>query len=245
MMRTILLAVALALATICVATTSALAMRDPGGPAGPYADGMSLYEYCSSGPAKGNDPLGLARQIGDDPVFGKMLGAFVDSVDYLGGGGLASVWSTENFVYHYYTGRGRAIDLADVGLLETFKNAPDVRRSVEDFKGRVDTRVEVFAPFTCCTRISLQPPETENLSGKITDKTDVTSVIYSVGRSTFFREYDCDVNCAKLRASGELEYHCRLAFSIKDSFKEPLDLKGVEVGGTPYPINASWTEEYP
>jgi hypothetical protein len=39
------------------------------------------------------------------------------------------------------------------------------------------------------------------------------------------------------------EYTCALKFSIRDAFKEPLDMEGVEIrGGVPYPINASWIE---
>jgi hypothetical protein len=58
MKRTTLLTATLAIAII-IAAKPAIAMRDPGGPGGPYADGMNLYQYARSDPAGHRDPSGL------------------------------------------------------------------------------------------------------------------------------------------------------------------------------------------
>ena len=34
---------------------------------------------------------------------------------------------------------------------------------------------------------------------------------------------------------------CILSFGISDSFADPLDI-GIEIGGTPYSIDAGWTD---
>lgn len=44
---------------LLLAAGPVLAMRDPGGRRGPYADGMDLYEYVTSSPVKAVDGLGL------------------------------------------------------------------------------------------------------------------------------------------------------------------------------------------
>jgi len=59
MKRTTLLTSALAIAVVFALANPADAMRDPGGPAGPYADGMNLYQYVNSAPTVRVDPLGL------------------------------------------------------------------------------------------------------------------------------------------------------------------------------------------
>jgi len=60
MKRTTLLTSALAMAIVFALANPADAMRDPGGPAGPYTDGMNLYEYASARPLQMIDPDGRA-----------------------------------------------------------------------------------------------------------------------------------------------------------------------------------------
>ncbi|HOI54269.1 MAG TPA: hypothetical protein PLP01_03385 [Phycisphaerae bacterium] len=59
MPRIILRKVVLTSTILLLAAGPVLAMRDPGGRRGPYADGMDLYEYVTSSPVKAVDGLGL------------------------------------------------------------------------------------------------------------------------------------------------------------------------------------------
>ena len=45
-------------------------------------------------------------------------------------------WSTRDFWNHYKRGRGRAVDLRNVGLLDRFRNSRSVRKAVSDFRKR-------------------------------------------------------------------------------------------------------------
>lgn len=74
----------------------------------------------------------------------------------------------------------------------------------------------------------------------ITDVTD-QPCLFSVGHSTFFRQGNCSVvvDCR----TGLWEANCRLNFSIRDWFRDPLG-RGIEVGGKPYQINAGWPEAF-
>jgi len=58
-----LLTAVMAVSAISAMATPALAMRDVGGPAGPNADGMSLYQYVRSAPPNYVDSNGRAAQV--------------------------------------------------------------------------------------------------------------------------------------------------------------------------------------
>jgi hypothetical protein len=230
MKRTTLLSAALAIAVIAAATP-AFAMRDPGaggmamynyGPQPPrvgqtalnnqYADGVNLYQYVQSSPIQRMDPFGLQG------------------------------WGRADFVAHYYAGGGRAVTLNEVGLFFTFVNAPDVKRSVESFKSKVRVKIAkaVSDGFLKCKD---GKPDAEDywMWGKDTDVTDVRGQIFSVGKSTFHREYDCKLKINKCDCDTVMDwgYSCRLQFGIDDSFSDPLGV-GVEPGGTPYGISVRW-----
>ena len=248
-----LVAVLLGLATLALVATDAAAMynpalgafpqRDPGpggmmaapapriagGPAmgggflprdaiAQYRDGMNLYQYVGSSPVERRDPSGLR-------------------------------WGSGDFVYHYFTGHGEPIDLNDPGvdLLQTFQNAPDVQAKVAEYRNIVSTKAaEEAKSLDCCKT------QSEDFQGNDTTVTNVTGQIFSVGHSTFFRSHDCTlkaVTCSGHKVNS-WTCDCTLTFSIRDAFADPLDLghvfgHDVEVpGGTPYPINASWEENF-
>jgi len=183
-------------------------------------DGMNLYEYIGSSPINFLDPLGLS-------------------------------WTTQDFVDHYY-GRGviggewlwpgDPVDLEDVGLLGTFRSAPSVGAAVSSFKSMATTIAAflilgVDCPDNVCAGI------TKSISWSSKTTTDVTAVIFAVGRSTFFRDGTCtvavDCFCGERR---DEHYLCTLSFYIRDWFRDPVHTGHELPGGTPYPIFASWTE---
>ena len=45
-------------------------------------------------------------------------------------------WTTLDFLDHYATGNGRTVNLANIGLLERFRNTSSIRRAVENFKAK-------------------------------------------------------------------------------------------------------------
>jgi len=184
-----------------------------------YEDGMSLYEYVKSNPVIRFDSWGLS-------------------------------WCTLDFVYHYF-GRGfidgewlwpgDPVDLADVSLLGTFRNARSVKSAVASFKSIVD------AAISAKKKLLGDCPTTTSIAGKRDTITDVKWVkcLFPVGRSTFFRKYNC-VLFPDAADHCQWDYTCTLCFSIEDEFVEPLDIPGYELpGGTPYPITASWCKTYP
>lgn len=152
------------------------------------------------------------------------------------GPGYNPTWGSSDFVWYYYFGGGAPINLADIGLLMKFQSAPDVVNKVNDFKSIVLSKVANAKSQLCPVEIVA----IGDYSDIYDTTTNVTREIFSVGQSTFFRRYTCGLS-AKCNGSKicDWNYKCKLHFSIRDMFADPLDI-GIEPGGTPYQINAYW-----
>ena len=183
-----------------------------------YEDGINSYEYVKSNPVIRFDPWGLSWCTWD----------FVDH--YFGRGFIGGIWLWP----------GTPVDLADVGLLDAFKSAPSVVKAVASFKSTVDDAIWL-------TKISLKNcPVITDISGNDSIRTKVTWVkcLFPVGRSAFLRDFLCDLFPDPVDHC-KWGHTCTLTFSIKDKFKDPLDMGFELLGGTTYPITASWSETYP
>jgi len=150
------------------------------------------------------------------------------------------LFCTYDFAKHYYSGGGSTINMGAVGLLGQFENSSSVRESVFFFKLATQFAAKGKAKSLCkdCDK------GTKSASFSMQDKdgTNVTGApcLFAVGDSTLFRKADCNVtaNCDNRTFS----YGCSLGFSIRDWFKDPIDL-GIELpGGTAYRINADWSD---
>jgi RHS repeat-associated protein len=192
------------------------------------------------------DPLGIVPNAQKPNVFspqiqyqdGMNLFEYVRSRPIIFTDFAGTSWDWTDFVGHYFNGNGEPVDLDQIGLLDTFKQTPSVFLASEPY--HFDVMMAVAG-----AKNGLRCPNNTSttISDSDTTTTDVTNEIFSVGRSTFFRSYTCQIN---IKCCGHKElcwsYSCSLNFAIKDWFRDPLDI-GIEVpGGTPYQINTSWTD---
>jgi hypothetical protein len=107
----------------------------------------------------------------------------------------SGAWTDGDFVRHYYLGKGRAVDLGNLGWGDVFRNHPSVRRAVEEF-----------------VALAFAQPASVTSFEKSTI-TNVVDKIFSVGHSTFFR--------VASRGSSHWGFH----FSIRDWFRDPISRK--------------------
>jgi len=204
------------------------------------AETGTLYNYFRNyNPSLGRyiqaDPIGLKGGLNpylyvQNPInFADPLGLF----------------GTNDFVNHYYYGGGTAIDLGSVGLLGAFQNSSSVRSAVNSFLTPVLNAAQQNAQSLCanCARGT----RSTSFSVRENTTTDVRDDpgLYAVGGSTFFRSAQCTLsaNCSARQYS----FSCSQSFSIRDSFSNPADIFNIlpftfEVGGTPYGITASWSQ---
>jgi hypothetical protein len=132
------------------------------------------------------------------------------------------------------------IDLGAVGALGSFQHSASVSGAVGAFKELVRATASSKARSLCgdCD----QDVKTATFGLKDSVGTDVTwePGLFSVGGSAFFRSAQC--NATADCAARTYSYSCSLEFSIKDWFRDPLDV-GLEVPGCkPYRINANWSD---
>jgi hypothetical protein len=142
------------------------------------------------------------------------------------------VWDNDDFWVWYFTGGGATVNLADVGLLEAFKNAPDVQQKISGLKETIQERI----------RNGELEPGTEYSQDLAVRVTEVPG-LFVLGHSNIKATYICQED------SGA--YTCAVTYSMEDRFEDPLDLANmlpspdIELPcGTPYTIKAEWTENF-
>lgn len=151
-------------------------------------------------------------------------------------------WTLIDFIMHYYFGRGSTVYLADIGLLERYKNNPFVDHFVSHYKQQIKllTRIKAHKLSKACICKT-------NVSGRLTYVDDAQTnftwdpCLHVLGCGELYGTGSCgvSVNCPTRRYN----YSCGMSFHQNDSFQDPIDL-GVELGifSRPYDILAYWQD---
>jgi RHS repeat-associated protein len=157
---------------------------------------------------------------------------------------------TSDFVDHYFTGKGKPIDLATVQLLGVFRNSPSIKSATASFKQQVEaatrSSVKTACDGPCSAGWSANPAFGLNVQNRYpTDVTDV-NCLFALGNGHLAGAAPC-----KIFSSCSFRIFCvscNLSFKYRDTFKDPVDIfdwfKGeFEIpGAKTYPIIADWTE---
>jgi hypothetical protein len=215
--------------------------RDPAG----YVDGMNLYRYGRSNPARYTDPMGLSS----NPIHRWVIKQFDNQ------------WDVKDFVYHYYGpggmrydptsllpvdvrfGTGDTVDLGEVGRGNWYKNKAAVKKRIQKCRDLAKKlKEQMDAGGDCEPDHSRMDDHTEGIPG---DEFEDAGVGFVIGGHKF----SCNVRCTK--QSGKTK--CSIDYGMYDRFKDPADtlnlINGpgtdIEPGGTPYDIVYDWSEDYP
>ncbi len=151
-------------------------------------------------------------------------------------------WSTVDFIMHYYTGRGRTVYLANVGLLDRYKKDPFVERFVSNYKQQIRMLARRRA-----RKLSKDCICKTHVSGRMTYVNDAYTnftwdpCLHVLGNGELYGTGSCGISvyCPTKRYN----YSCGMSFHQNDSFQDPIDL-GVELGliSRPYDILAYWQD---
>jgi hypothetical protein len=128
---------------------------------------------------------------------------------------------TPRFMQHYYEGGGAPVDLADWGLLETYRNAPDLQRGASKLKYGAINEINRQASTGTPTQIT----------GKLREGVDATLVIFSMGGGWLDLEYVATIDRSKPHIGRyashpsyvSYPYTLELRYSVNDEFVDALD----------------------
>lgn len=133
-------------------------------------------------------------------------------------------WGNSDFVHHYYLGKGKPVNLTDVGLGAVFEHSSSVINATTAFEGENISQGVAAAKALC-------PPGSKGHRHKAFDSdhstvTDVTNEpgLFSVGHSTFYRKAHCVLVADCCNRS--LIMQCSERYSIRDRFTDPFSGTG-------------------
>ncbi len=196
------------------------------------------------------DPLGLAA--------GPNLYAYVENspTNYLDPSGqiVSSVvcpnkrpWDDSCFVYHYYHGFGRTVDMVEVGLLPALRAARGTKDALQATQARIRAEAARHAKKLCddCDKGTKRFTFGTDRRGFERNFTEEPG-LFVYGKGSLYTGSTCSgtANCASRTCS----FDCEISFDVPDEFSDPFSFRersgtAVEVG-LPYNLKARWIERW-
>jgi len=141
--------------------------------------------------------------------------------------GLWSLWNTYNWIWHYFHGSGKPIDLADIGLLGAWRSA--TAADVDAL--RAELASDVSNSTACSGEGVFQkvlPTKTGSRVFNGAMRLNPLNVLFAIGQSTVFYEADLKVTwtCECCSNGGlrrtSLSWVGRVQLHMRDHFQDPI-----------------------
>jgi RHS repeat-associated protein len=202
-------------------------------------DGPNLYAFVGNDSVGYVDPGGEARLRLPGPVRELPIGNWPPRIPRIPRPTFPSPCELipNEFVRHYYCGKGQPFDLVARGYLPRLKSA--LSREINDWEAQAKAACKTTAADLC----KLQQTK-RHIYKRETIWPNLIFRFFELGNTTFIRTYDLDVT-ADCRTCN-VDYSGELRYTIRDRFADPLDTLNripgdFELpGSTPYEIFAHW-----
>jgi len=183
------------------------------------------------------DPIGIRGDINIFRYAAANPAAFTDRL---------GLFCTKDFVAHYFTGGGTAIDLAAVGLLSQYTGSASVTGVMDSERSAMYQTAKHKAKAFCagCPTGTKTESFTSSDDSVYANPYDQGDCLFSLGSTQLAVTSKCSVttNCS----NKSFNYTCGSAWKLRDWFTDPLSLKETMnlpfEPGTPYQINADWSD---
>ncbi len=195
--------------------------------------------YAEIGRYKIMDPVGLSGGIN---YFAYARENSIINFDAKG-----MKWTSRDFAHHYIYGKGAAVNLSQIGLLDEFTAHSSVQAAMNSvFEYGKKKLIERLKPECMeCGDIDVSASvSTKEFDGKYNVTTwSPHDGLFNIGDGILFNKgvcsgtYDC--------RSGKITGKCDIPFYIRDKYQDPLDIFDLIDGnyevGTAYSIRGDWT----
>ncbi len=140
-------------------------------------------------------------------------------------------------VGNYYSGNPRPVNIKPGSPIHTtLFNSPSMSTCREKAKQKASELSSGMGKGLGCWESESKSDTTDCIVNHIRE-------MFTLGKSYVSVSIDCTAftACTTCPPSTNTVSNCKITYSIRDSFKDPLDI-GIEPGGTPFPMDADFSE---
>jgi len=161
-------------------------------------------------------------------------------------------WTTINFVLHYFFGRGRSVNIGNVGLLDDYIADPGTQANLGYFRHvLLEEEIKKKAKRECARKRSGTKVSATLYYGTLVENhvgaENIFNPLYSIGGHWLNMQANCRlrIDCCKKTVS----FQCDNSYDFDDMFTDPFsgaifDREWDLNGGTPYWIIGRWSEPF-